>query len=149
MLKRGKRSAGDGANDAMKDERAQALRDMGAEVVVAICFDLDSDHRVMAGWRETMSTHVDSDATWPAPVQYGGGGEAYGREGSFQYVADGRLSQMSSTETTPEGSAEQDELERADVNWSVWPVGARAADSVSRRLIPDFHSWIQSGNQIA
>jgi uncharacterized protein YbjT (DUF2867 family) len=36
-----------------EDERAQALRDMGAEVVVGDLLDLDSMHRVMAGC-ETM-----------------------------------------------------------------------------------------------
>ena len=37
----------------MEDERAQALRDMGAEVVVGDLLDLDSMHRVIAGC-ETM-----------------------------------------------------------------------------------------------
>src|ERR1700752_1438578 len=32
-----------------EDERAQALRDMGAEVVVGNLLDLDSMHRVIAG----------------------------------------------------------------------------------------------------
>src|SRR5437870_12529142 len=32
-----------------EDERAQALRDMGAEVVVGDLLDLDSMHRVIAG----------------------------------------------------------------------------------------------------
>ena len=36
-----------------EDERAQALRDMGAEVVVGDLLDLDSMHRVIAGC-ETM-----------------------------------------------------------------------------------------------
>src|SRR6202045_1913300 len=36
-----------------EDERAQALRDMGAEVVVGNLLDLDSMHRVIAGC-ETM-----------------------------------------------------------------------------------------------
>lgn len=36
-----------------EDERAQALRDMGAEVVVGNLLDLDSMHRVIAGY-ETM-----------------------------------------------------------------------------------------------
>jgi uncharacterized protein YbjT (DUF2867 family) len=34
-----------------EDERAQALRDMGAEVVVGNLLDLDSMHRVIRGTR--------------------------------------------------------------------------------------------------
>ena len=45
-----------------EDERAQALRDMGAEVVVGDLLDLDSMHRVIAGcWRMYFSMSVSAD----------------------------------------------------------------------------------------
>src|SRR5215475_2048335 len=48
-----------------EDERAQALRDMGAEVVVGDLLDLDSMHRVIAGC-ETMYFGMSvSMPIWP------------------------------------------------------------------------------------
>jgi uncharacterized protein YbjT (DUF2867 family) len=41
-----------------EDERAQALRDMGAEIVVGNLLDLDSMHRVIAGARGDVLRHV-------------------------------------------------------------------------------------------
>src|SRR5689334_24634322 len=46
LLKQGKRVR---AMVRSEDERAQALRDMGAEVVVGDLLDLDSMHRVISG----------------------------------------------------------------------------------------------------
>ena len=48
-----------------EDERARALRDMGAEVVVGDLLDLDSMHRAIAGC-ETMYFGMSvSTPTWP------------------------------------------------------------------------------------
>ena len=52
----------------MKNERAQALRDIGAEVVVGNLLDLDSMHRVIGGC-ETMYFGMSiSDAYLAATV---------------------------------------------------------------------------------
>src|SRR3981189_1878328 len=55
-----------------EDERAQALRGLGAEVVVGNLLDLDSMHRVIAGC-ETMyfgmsvsDTYLAATVHWPA-----------------------------------------------------------------------------------
>jgi uncharacterized protein YbjT (DUF2867 family) len=48
-----------------EDERAQALRDMGAEVVVGNLLDLNSMHRVIAGC-ETMYFGMSVSARWPS-----------------------------------------------------------------------------------
>src|SRR5207245_6208371 len=50
-----------------EDDRAQALRDMGAEVVVGNLLDLDSVHRVIAGC-ETMFGMSVSDTYLAATV---------------------------------------------------------------------------------
>ena len=60
MLKQGKAVR---AMVRIEDERAQALRAMGAEVVVGDLLDLDSMHRVIAGC-ETMYFGI-SDAYHP------------------------------------------------------------------------------------
>ena len=89
LLKQGKAVRAMVRND---DERAQALRDMGAEVVVGNLLDLDSMHRVIAGC-ETMYFGMSvSDAYLSSrDGQCGGGGEASRREGFHQYVADDGL----------------------------------------------------------
>src|SRR5260221_9959395 len=51
-----------------EDERAQALRDMGAEVVVGDLLDLDSMHRVIAGCETMYFSMSISDAYIAAPV---------------------------------------------------------------------------------
>ena len=50
-----------------EDERAQALRDMGAEVVVGDLLDLDSMHRVIGGARLCTSACPFRTPTWPRP----------------------------------------------------------------------------------
>ena len=71
-----------------EDQRAQALRDMGAEVVVGDLLDLDSMHRVIAGC-ETMYFGMSvSDDLSGRDGQCGRGGKASRREGVHQYVAD-------------------------------------------------------------
>ena len=51
-----------------EDERAQALRDMGAEVVVGNLLDLDSMHRVIAGCQTMYFGMSVSDAYLAATV---------------------------------------------------------------------------------
>ena len=59
-----------------EDARSQALRDMGAEVVVGDLLDLDSMHRAIAGC-DTMYFGMSSLGYLSGrDGQYGGGGEA-------------------------------------------------------------------------
>jgi len=58
-----------------EDERAQALRDKGAEVVIGDLLDLDSMHRTIAGC-ETMYFGMSVSDTYLAATVTGGSGEA-------------------------------------------------------------------------
>jgi hypothetical protein len=59
-----------------EDQRAQALRDMGAEVVVGDLLDLDSMHRAIAGC-DTMYFGMSVSGHLPGcDRQRGSGGEA-------------------------------------------------------------------------
>ena len=127
-----------------EDERAQALRDMGAEVVVGDLLDLDSMHRVIAGC-ETMYFGMSvSDDLSGRDGQCGGGGEASRREGVHQYVADdGRADEHHRNHREP---AAQAALARRAGAELVRPAGrARAADRVSRRLLPAVHRRFGQG----
>jgi uncharacterized protein YbjT (DUF2867 family) len=82
-----------------EDERAQALRDMGAEVVVGNLLDLDSMHRVIAGC-ETMYFGMSvSDAYLAATVNTAAVAKHHGVK-AFINMSQMTLSQMSITETT-------------------------------------------------
>src|SRR2546428_1218901 len=71
-----------------EDERAQALRDMGAEVVVGDLLDLDSMHRVIAGC-ETMYFGMSvSDTYLAATVNAAAVAKPSRREGLHQHVSD-------------------------------------------------------------
>jgi nucleoside-diphosphate-sugar epimerase len=84
LLKRGKAVRAMVRNE---DERAQALRDMGAEVVIGDLLDLDSMHKAIAGC-ETMYFGMSVRIPiWPRRST-GGGSEASRCEGVHQYVAD-------------------------------------------------------------
>src|SRR5215469_11197196 len=65
LLKRGKAVRAMVRNE---DERAQALRDMGAEVVVGDLLDLDSMHRVIAGCETMYFSMSISDAYLAATI---------------------------------------------------------------------------------
>ena len=121
-----------------EDERAQALRDLGAEVVVGDLLDLDSMHRVIAGC-ETMYFGLSvSDAYLAAAVNAAAVAKHHGVK-AFINMSQMTLSQMSITETTPSPQHKGAELVRSASR-------ARAADSVSRRLLPDFSLRTRSGN---
>src|SRR6202162_1000444 len=75
LLKQGKASV---AMVRKEEERAQALRDMGAEVVIGDLLDLDSMHRVIAGC-ETMYFGMSVSADYlAATVNVGAVGEHHG-----------------------------------------------------------------------
>ena len=121
-----------------EDERAQALRDMGAEVVVGNLLDLDSMHRAIAGCETMVLRHVGFGCLSGRDGQCGGGGEASRREGIHQYVADDALTdEHYRNHREPAAQAALAGRAGAELVWSAGR--ARAAHSVSRRLLPDFH----------
>jgi len=80
-----------------EDERAQALRDMGAEVVVGSLLDLESMHRAIAGC-ETMYFGMSvSDTYLAATVNAAAVAKHHGVK-AFINMSQMTLSQMSITE---------------------------------------------------
>jgi nucleoside-diphosphate-sugar epimerase len=94
-----------------EDERAQVLRDMGAEVVVGNLLDLDSMHRAIAGC-ETMYFGMSvSDAYLAATVNVAAVAKHHGVK-AFINMSQMTLSQMSITETTASPQQRADEVAR-------------------------------------
>ena len=104
-----------------EDERAQALRDMGAEVVVGDLLDLDSMHRVIAGC-ETMYFGMSvSDAYLAATVNAAAVAKHHDVK-AFINMSQMTLSQMSITETTASPQHKLHWLAEQALNWSGLPV---------------------------
>ncbi len=104
-----------------EDERAQALRDKGAEVVVGDLLDLDSMHRVIAGC-ETMYFGMSvSDTYLAATVNTAAVAKHHGVK-AFINMSQMTLAQMSITETTPSPQQKQHWLAEQALNWSGLPV---------------------------
>jgi uncharacterized protein YbjT (DUF2867 family) len=104
-----------------EDERAQALRDMGAEVVVGDLLDLDSMHRAIAGC-ETMYFGMSiSDAYLAATVNAAAVAKHHGVK-AFINMSQMTVSQMSITETTASPQHKLQWLSEQALNWSGLPV---------------------------
>ena len=104
-----------------EDQRAQALRNMGAEVVVGDLLDLDSMHRVIAGC-ETMYFGMSvSDAYLEATVNVAAVAKHYGMR-AFINMSQMTLSEMSITETTASPQHKLQWLSEQALNWSGLPV---------------------------
>ena len=104
-----------------EDERAQVLRDMGAEVVVGDLLDLSSMHMAIAGC-ETMYFGMSvSDDYLAATVNAATVAKHYGVKG-FINMSQMTLSQMSITETTPSPQHKLQWLAEQALNWSGLPV---------------------------
>ena len=104
-----------------EDERAQALREMGAEVVVGDLLDLNAMHRVVAGC-ETMYFGMSvSDAYLEATVNVAAVAKHHGVK-AFINMSQMTLSQMSITETTPSPQHKLQWLAEQALNWSGLPV---------------------------
>ena len=104
-----------------EDERAQALRDKGAEVVVGDLLDLDSMHRVIAGC-DTMYFGLSvSDAYLEATVNTAAVAKYHGIK-AFINMSQMTLSQMSITETTTSPQHKLQWLAEQTLNWSGLPV---------------------------
>src|SRR5205814_8723708 len=104
-----------------EDERAQALRDMGAEVVVGDLLDLDSMHRVIAGC-DTMYFGMSVSADYlAATVNVAAVAKHHGVK-AFINMSQLTLSQMSITETTASPQHKLQWLSEQALNWSGLPV---------------------------
>src|ERR1700737_5352274 len=96
LLKQGKAGRAMVRNE---DERAQALRDMGAEIVVGDLLDLDSMHKAIAGC-ETMYFGMSiSDAYLAATVNTAAGAKHHGGK-AFINMSQRTASQMGFTQTS-------------------------------------------------
>src|SRR5882724_7181006 len=104
-----------------EDERAEALRDLGAEVVAGDLLDLDSMHRVIAGC-ETMYFGMSvSDDYLAATVNVAAVAKHQGVK-AFINMSQMTLSQMNITETTPSPQHKLHWLAEQALNWSGLPV---------------------------
>src|SRR5215469_8222669 len=104
-----------------EDERAQALRDMGAEVVVGDLLDLDSMHKAIAGI-ETMYFGMSiSDTYLEATVNVAAVAKHHGVK-AFINMSQMTLAQMSITESTPSPQHKLQWLAEQALNWSGLPV---------------------------
>ena len=104
-----------------EDERAQALRDMGAEVVVGDLVDFNTMHRVIDGC-ETMYFGMSvSDAYLAAAVNVAAVAKHHGVK-AFINMSQMTVSQMSITETTPSLQHKLHWLAEQALTWSGLPV---------------------------
>jgi uncharacterized protein YbjT (DUF2867 family) len=104
-----------------EDERAQALREMGAEVVVGDLLDLDSMHRVIASCEAMYFGMSVSDAYLEATVNAAAVARHHGVK-AFINMSQMTLSQMSITETTSSPQHKLQWLAEQALNWSGLPV---------------------------
>jgi len=103
------------------DERAQALRDMGAEVVVGDLLDLDSMHKAIAGCETMYFAMSVSDAYLAATINAAAVAKHHGVK-AFVNMSQMTLSQMSITETTASPQHKLHWLAEQALNWSGLPV---------------------------
>jgi uncharacterized protein YbjT (DUF2867 family) len=104
-----------------EDERAQALRELGAEVVIGNLLDLDSMHRVIAGCDTIYFSMSISDAYLAATVNTAAVAKYHGVK-AFINMSQMTISQMSITETTPSPQHKLQWLSEQALNWSGLPV---------------------------
>jgi uncharacterized protein YbjT (DUF2867 family) len=118
LLKRGKTVR---AMVRKEDERAQALRDIGAEVVVGNLLDLESMHRVIDGC-ETMYFGMSVSADYlAATVNTAAVAKNHGVK-AFINMSQMTLSQMSITKTTASPQHKLQWLSEQALDWSGLPV---------------------------
>jgi len=104
-----------------EDECAQALRALGAEVVVGDLLDLDSMHRAIAGCESMYFGMSVSDAYLAATVNAAAVAKHHGVK-AFINMSQMTVSQMSITETTPSPQHKLHWLAEQALNWSGLPV---------------------------
>jgi uncharacterized protein YbjT (DUF2867 family) len=104
-----------------EDERAQTLRDMGAEVVVGNLLDLNSMHRAIEGCDTMYFGMSVSDSYLAATVNTAAVAKHHGVK-AFINMSQMTLAQMSITETTPSPQHKLQWLSEQALNWSGLPV---------------------------
>ena len=104
-----------------EDERAQALRELGAEVVIGDLLDLGSMHRAIAGCDTMYFGMSISDAYLTATVNTAAVAKHHGVK-AFINMSQMTLSQMSITETTASPQHKLHWLAEQALNWSGLPV---------------------------
>jgi uncharacterized protein YbjT (DUF2867 family) len=104
-----------------EDDRAQALRDMGAEVVVGDLLDLASLHRAMAGCETLYFGLSVSEAYLAATVNAAAVAKHHGVQ-AFINMSQMTLAQMSITQTTASPQHKLHWLAEQALNWSGLPV---------------------------
>src|SRR3954454_8702819 len=103
-----------------EDERAQHLREMGAEVVIGDLLDLHSMHRAIAGCESMYFGLSVSDDYLAATVNTAAVAKHHGVR-AFINMSQMTLSQMSITETTASPQHKQHWLAEHTLNWSGLP----------------------------
>jgi uncharacterized protein YbjT (DUF2867 family) len=104
-----------------EDERAKALRDLGAEVVVGDLLDLESMHRAIAGCETIYFGMSISDTYLAAAVNTAAVAKHHGVK-AFVNLSQMTLSQMSITETTASPQHKLHWLAEQALDWSGLPV---------------------------
>src|SRR4051812_2118927 len=104
-----------------EDDRAQALRNMGADVVAGNLLDLDSLHRAIAGCEVMYFGMSLSEDYLAATVNTAAVAKHYGVK-AFVNMSQMTLAQMSITETTESPQHKQHWLAEQALNWSGLPV---------------------------
>src|SRR5262252_8051293 len=104
-----------------EDERAQALRALGAEVVAGDLLDLDSMHRAIAGCEAMYFGMSVSDAYLAATVNVAAVAKHHGVK-AFINMSQMTMAQMSVTQTTSSPQHKLQWLSEQALNWSGLPV---------------------------
>src|ERR1700738_435457 len=105
----------------IEDERAQVLRELGAEVVIGDLLDLDSMHKAIAGCERMYFGMSVSDAYLAATVNTAAVAKHHGVK-AFINMSQMTVSQMSITETTASPQHKLQWLSEQALNWSGLPV---------------------------
>jgi len=104
-----------------EDDRAQALRDMGAEVVIGDLLDLDATHKAIAGVDTMYFGMSISDDYLAATVNVAAVAKHHGVK-AFVNMSQMTVSQMSITESTASPQHKLHWLAEQVLNWSGLPV---------------------------
>ncbi|MBV8626873.1 MAG: NAD(P)H-binding protein [Paraburkholderia sp.] len=104
-----------------EDERSDALRQMGAEVLVGNLLDLETMHRAIAGCESIYFSMSVSDAYLAATVNAAAVAKHHGVK-AFVNISQMSVAQMSVFETTPSPQHKLHWLAEQALNWSGLPV---------------------------
>lgn len=105
----------------VEDKRAQALRDMGAEVVVGDLLDLDAMHRVIDGCERVYFSMSISPDYLAATVNVAAVAKHHGVK-AFVNMSQMTIAEMSITETSASPQHKLQWLSEQVLNWSGLPV---------------------------